>query len=136
MRSLRGRPAAAILILAGVIYLLLLAGALIWLHLSPELVLILTLGGIGIPILCMRPMVGVHLFLVTLYVENSLSQDTLFMKAIGLAALASWLLNVAVRRTLRLSMSGLIVAMLLLVAWCGLTALFANDAQIALLRTF
>ena len=136
MKTLRGRPAAAILILAGVIYLVLLTAGLVWLHLSPGIVLCLTLGGIAVPLLCLRPIIGAHLFVMTLYVESSFAQDVLVMKAIGAAVLTSWLLNVAVRRTVKLNLNALTVAMVLLVTWCGVTAIFAENAQMAILRTF
>jgi len=100
------------------------------------MVLFLTLGGIGVPLLCLRPMAGIHLFLMTLYVESSLTQDVLAMKAIGAAILVSWLLNVAVRRTVRLNFNALTISMALLVSWCGVTMLFAEDTHEALLRTF
>ncbi len=136
MRTLSGRPAAATLFLASVGYLVFLVAALVWAHWSPEIVLGLTLGGIGVPLICLRPIVGVHLFVMTLYVESLFSENVLVMKAIGASILASWLLNVAVRRTTRLSLNLLIVAIALMVIWCGVTTIVARDAQEAISRTF
>jgi len=135
MKAVSGRP-AAILVLCGVIYLVLLAAGLVWFHMAPEMVLGLTLAGIGVPLLCIRPMVGVHLFVMTLYVENAIGENILVMKAIGAATLVSWLLNFAIRRRLGLRPGVLMAAMAALVFWCGVTSIFAQDPREALLRTF
>ncbi|SRR6266581_95829 len=136
MKVLKGKPTAALLALGGVIYVVLLAVALIWFHLSPDIVLALTLGGIAVPLFSLRPMVGIHAFLMTLYVENSFGENVLLMKAIGVMILVGWLLNVAIRRTIRLNLTPLIVVALLFVTWCGITTLFAEDSREAILRTF
>jgi O-antigen ligase len=136
MKVLKGKPTAALLALGGVIYVVLLAVALIWFHLSPDIVLALTLGGIAVPLFSLRPMVGIHAFLMTLYVENSFGENVLLMKAIGVMILVGWLLNVAIRRTIRLNLTPLIVVALLFVTWCGITTIFAEDSREAILRTF
>src|SRR2546428_7362230 len=136
MKVLKGKPAAALLILGGVIYVVLLSVALIWFHLPPEIVLALPLGGIAVPLFSLRPMIGVHVFLMTLYVENSFGENVLLMKAIGMMILVGWLLNVAIRRTARLNLTALTIVALLFVMWCGITTIFAEDSHEAFMRTF
>src|SRR5206468_1030640 len=79
--------------------------------------------------------VGIHLFLMMFYFENAFGEDVPVMKAVGAAVLAGWLLNVTIRRSARLNLHALVVFIALFVLWCGVTALFAEDSQEAIMST-
>src|SRR5439155_19162078 len=64
----RGKPA---LFMAAMGYFVFLGLALIGWHQAPEVVLGLTLAGIGIGIMSLRPYLGLHVLILTLFVENA-----------------------------------------------------------------
>ncbi len=48
----------------GLLYLVALAGAMVWMHFPPAIVMELTLGGLGLIALIMNPLIGVHGFIL------------------------------------------------------------------------
>jgi O-antigen ligase len=136
MRTLARDMTKPILMAGGIGYLLVLAAALIWLHLSPEIVVAMTLGGIGCVIMALRPLVAIHVFIMLLNVETIVrtKEGVTGMKLLGGIILAGWLLSIAVQRRLALRMTGCLLAILLFLLWCGVSLIYAFDGEVALGR--
>ena len=120
------------LILAGMAYFALLFMALVWWHLTPEYVLALSVGGIGLAILSMRPYLGVHVFIMTLFVENVLGGSGAGitpMKVIGGVVLCGWFVNMGLERRSGLKLDRVLVVLLLFLIWCGVSLAFAMDLE-------
>ncbi len=119
-------------------YLALLFLALVWWHLSPEIVLALSVGGIGLMVISMRPYVGVHVFIMTLFVEYSFGsgEGITAMKLIGAVVLGGWLLNMGIQRKTGIRFDGFVIFLILFLAWCGVALAFAVDARVAMSRIF
>lgn len=114
-----------------------LAVALIALNLPPLVILALTVGGIALPILMLRPEVGLHLFVVLVIFESYGQGDRLFTvgKAGAIVIVGSWLLSIAVTRRIDLRLNGQILAMALFLAWAGLSIMSAADNEVAVRQT-
>ena len=127
-----------IMVLAGLAYLSGLAVALIWMRLSPLIILMLTVGGIALLVMTLRPIVAVHAFIMLLNVENLVSTKQGFtgMKALGAIILVGWLLSMAARRKIAVQWNTLVMAALLFVTWCAVSLLYAFDSELALSRLF
>ena len=127
-----------VLFLAGMSYFGCLCVALIGWHLAPEVVLALTFAGIGLIVMSLRPYLGVHVFIMTLFFENVLGsgEGITPMKVIGAVILAGWLVNIAMQRRIGLKFGGFVVVLFLFLVWSGVCLLYALDIQIALGRTF
>ena len=130
-----GRP---VLFLAAIGYFVFLGLALIQWHLAPEVVLGLTLAGIGIGIMSLRPYLGLHVLILTLFVENAVGSTEAIspMKTVGLVILLSWLVNVAMRRRTGLVFDGFAAILLLFLVWSSVSVVYAIDTRVALNRTF
>jgi len=131
----RSKP---VLFVAAMGYLVFLCIALIRWHLAPEVVLGLTIAGISLVILSLRSYLGLHVFILALFIENAFgSNETISpMKVVGMVILVSWLVNVAVRRRTGIALDGFAAVLLLFLIWSGVSLVFALDTQIALGRTF
>lgn len=127
-----------VLVAGGLGYLMVLAVALIWLNLSPQTVLILTLGAISLIVLALSPVVALHAFIMLLNIENVVvtPEGLTGMRVVGVVILAGWLLSIAVRRRLRLGMSPFLVVLALFLIWCGVSLVNALDLGPGLVRTF
>ena len=141
MSALLGRAKRPMVMVAAAAYSLILGAALLWFHYLPETVLLLTVGGIVVALLILRPLVGVHALILLLFLEYSefLRGDVAgvtAMKAAGAVILAGWLLSMAIHRRTRLRFDPLFIAMGLFVIWCGCTALYALNQTIALTRFY
>jgi O-antigen ligase len=122
--------------MAGLAGVVVLAFALIGLDMSPEIVLAILAAGIAIPFLVLRPHIGVHLFIVTIYVENMVYADrsVTAIKLVGVLILVGWLLSVAVNRRVNLKVGPVIVMMLGFLAWNAVAIVYAFDADLAVTR--
>ena len=127
-----------VVMLAGFGYFILLCFSLIWLHVSPEIVLGLTVGGLGLIVLTLNPLIGVHAFLMFSYVEYAIPEKEGLsgMKLIGAFILAGWMITVVIRRRLNLKVNGLLIACVLFVAWAGISAVYAINTSEAFSRLF
>jgi O-antigen ligase len=135
--SLSQRPRSrVILALAGLTGLALLGFSVIFLNLSPITLLAGLLGGSTVLTLMFRPILGVHLLIILLSVENLFytSEGLTVMKAAGVIVVAGWLLGVVTSRRLGVRMSALIVGLVLFVGWTAVTMVTAFDSQVALVR--
>ena len=114
--------------------LVLLMGAIVVLHLPPEMVLALLVGGAIVPIFVLRPIVGLHLLIALIYVENviTLHFEVTGLQIVGAIVVAAWLLHVLVRRSLGIPYSPAILLIGLFVAWSLLTTLTALDSAVAM----
>jgi O-antigen ligase len=108
-----------------------LSYTLLWLRLSPLVLLGATLGAAGLMLIWLRPYAGLHLFVATLFVENAFGEGLTAMKAIGAMILLGWLMNLATRREAGIRLDVFTLAVVLFVAWCGLSPVFAIDASVA-----
>jgi len=128
-----------LLVLGGMTYFAVLFIQLVWWHVPPETVLALTIGGIGLVVLSLRPFLGIHVFIMTLFLENVLGvgvRGVSPMKIIGAVVLASWLLNVALARRTGIRFDRFVLVVGLFLAWCGVSLLYAVDTSIAVNQTF
>jgi O-antigen ligase len=134
MHSTLGRP---MLMLGATLYFAGLALALIWLHLSPEIVLALTVGAIALVVLTIRPIMAVHVFMMLMFAENSIANEggVTIMKLVGALVLSAWLLSIAVKRRLNIHFDKSVLVMMLFLAWCGISLVNAYDGEAALSRT-
>lgn len=125
-----------VMMLAGLGYFVLLCFSLIWLHLSPDIVLGLTVGGLGLVLLTLNPLIGVHAFLMFSYVEYAIPEKEGLsgMKLIGAFILAGWMITVVIRRRLNLKINGLLLVTVLFVAWCGISSIYAISTEAAFSR--
>jgi O-antigen ligase len=126
------------MMLGALAYFVLLCLSLLWLHLPPEIVLGLTLGGLGLIVLMLNPLIGVHAFLMLSYFEYAIPEKEGLsgMKLIGAFIISGWLIAVIIRRRLNLKMNGLLVASVLFVAWCGISTVYAISTDAAFGRMF
>jgi O-antigen ligase len=112
--------------------------ALVVLHLPPDVVLALTLGGILFMVIALRPYVGVQMFLFLLLFENVLEarEGLTPMKTLGAVILGGWLLNLMTRRQSRLRGTLALLALISFVIWNGICVVYAIDVESALMRLF
>jgi O-antigen ligase len=138
MSTMRRDLSRPIMLLIGLAYLTLLAVALIRMHLDPEVVASLTIGGIGLVVLALRPYLGIHAFIAVMYLENVLPSEggVTGPKVLGAVILAGWLLSAAVRRQLGIRLNAFVFVMLAFVIWSGVCTVYAIDADLALTRVF
>lgn len=123
------------LLAGGLIYVAGLAAGLIWLHLSPQIVLGLTVGAIGLAAIVFNPVIAVHVFIMLLYVEKGLAAaggGITIMKLMGPFVLLAWLISLAARRKAPFNAHPFVFVMLLFVTWCGVSVTYALDARPAL----
>ena len=125
-----------ILALSALIGLVLFGFSIIFLNLSPLILLAGLLGGATVVTLMFRPIIGVHLLIVLLNVENLLysSEGLTVMKVAGFVVVAGWILGVVTSRRLGVRMSGLILGLVLFIGWTAVTMVTAIDSQVALVR--
>ncbi|HKQ97198.1 MAG TPA: O-antigen ligase family protein [Candidatus Polarisedimenticolia bacterium] len=121
----------------GLVAIMMMAFALIALNLAPSLILLLTVAGIALPILILRPEAGLHLFIViTLFESYGQAEQTFTIgKMGGVIIMGSWLLSVAVSRRIDLRLNGQILTMVFFLAWSGLSILVASDNNVAVRQT-
>ncbi len=138
MSALSREDIRPVIMLGGIGYLVILSIALIWLHLSPEVVLALTVGGFGLLVLGMNPLIGVHAFLMLSYVEYAVPEKEGLsgMKLMGAVILSGWLITTIMQRRLNLRFNGLLLVILFFFAWCGVSTLNAIYVDPALGRMF
>jgi O-antigen ligase len=129
------KPALATL---GMMYLMALAVALVWMHLSAEVVLGLTIGGIGLFALILNPVIGVHAFIMLMFVERlgEIQQGLTIMKVAGPLILLGWFMNTTVSRKSPFRWSPFVIVLFAFVAWVGQSIFYASDERIALSRLF
>lgn len=126
------------LVLAGLGYFAMLSVALVWWHLPPETVLALSVGGIGLVVLSMQPYVGVHVFIMTLFVENAFGsgEGITPMKVIGAVVLGGWFVNMGIQRKTGFKFDRFVIVLILFLVWCGVSLAFAVEPGVALSRVF
>ena len=137
MSSLDRHLVRPVIMLAGMGYLIMLAVALIGLHMPPEIVLGLTVGGILLVGLIINPLFGVHALLMLLSFENvAVAGDMTVMKLIGPLIFAGWLISLAIQRKPLFKLNGFVVAMFAFLLWGGVSLTYAIDSDVALSRLF
>jgi O-antigen ligase len=138
MSAFGGSANRLVAILLGLGYFLILCVALVWWHLPPEMVLVLTVGGIALLVLSLRPYVGVQAFVIVLFVENAFGagEGLTPMKFMGALVLAGWLLNMAIRRATGIRMRGFVLTILLFLAWNFVCMAYSLNEEAAVARTF
>jgi O-antigen ligase len=124
------------MILVGLGYLLLLVVGLVRMHLEPDRVLALTVGGIGLVALILRPYVGIHAFIALVFFEDILPSegDLTVVKLVGGVILTGWILSVLIRRRLGFRLDAFVYLALAFVTWTFVSSIYALDAEIALTR--
>ncbi|MEE9253509.1 MAG: O-antigen ligase family protein [Pseudomonadales bacterium] len=134
MSQFRGRHSGPVLLLGLMAYLLMLAVALLWLHLSPGILLGLTIGVIALVVMALNPLLALHAFIMLLSVENIVATEegVTGMKLLGPLILGGWLLSVATQKRFLVRSSGLLIAIGLFLIWGAVTAIFAYDPDIAI----
>ncbi|HEV8700160.1 MAG TPA: O-antigen ligase family protein [Candidatus Polarisedimenticolia bacterium] len=138
MSTLRRDMSRPIMMLIVLGYLTLLAVGLIRMHLDPDVVAALTIGGIGLVILALRPYLGIHAFIAVMYLENVLPSEggVTGPKVLGAVILTGWLLSAALRRGLGFRLGAFVLVMLAFVTWTGVSSVYALDDELALARVF
>src|SRR5262245_35585317 len=138
--SLRARRDGTGLFLLAIGYFMLLGVALLWMRVSPERILLLTLGSIALGIMTFRPYVAVHILLAALFFEFSVDKigDITVMKLIGTVVLAGWLASILMQRRVGVSTSALLFAMLGFLFWTGLCVFpaFNTDEAVTQFTTY
>jgi O-antigen ligase len=129
VRSLGG----PLVILAAAGYFGLLAIVLIHWHLSPLAVLALTVGGFTLLAVSLRPYLGLHAFIMILFVESAVpvGAGVTAMKVLGAVIFAGWLGSMALRRKSPFRFDAFIVSALLFLAWCAISLIYAIDLRTA-----
>ncbi|MGH2607912.1 MAG: O-antigen ligase family protein, partial [Tepidiformaceae bacterium] len=125
------------LLAGGLVYVAGLAAGLVWLHLSPLLVLALTLGAVGLAAIVFNPVIAIHVFIMLLFVEKGLTtggSNVTVMKMVGPFILLAWLISLAARRKAPFESNPLVFVMMLFIIWCGVSVIYAFDATPALVR--
>ena len=129
------RPIVGII---GLAYFALLVVLLVLNHMSPLAVLAMTLGAATLVVIALRPYLGLHAFIMLLFVENAFAsrQGVTAMKLVGVLIVCGWLLSMGVRRQSPVRFDSLTIAILLFLVWSAITLLYAIDAEVAVSRTF
>jgi hypothetical protein len=137
MSLIAHRPGMVFPIVIMPLFFLGLAAALIWRGMGPDVILGLTLGGIALFIMSLRPYLALHAFLFLLFFENAFAEQEgiTVMKALGVVILGGWLASIMIRRRLGVRASVLLIAMLAFLAWSGFCVLSAFDAEPAIVQT-
>ncbi len=125
-----------LLILAGLSYFIFLCLALVWLHLPSEMVLVFTVAGVAVLVLMLKPLIGIHAFVMLIYFENILTTKSgvTGMKVAGPIILVGWLLSLAMRRQPLFRVDAFTVLMFVFLGWLGLSFTYALDSGEALTR--
>jgi len=135
--SISQRPRSRVILgLSGLVGLALLGFALLYFDLPPLMALVGILGGAIILTMVFHPILGVHLLIILLNVENVLytSEGLTTMKVAGVVVVLGWLLSVVNARRLGVRMSLLLISLTLFVGWGAVTMLTAIDSRTALVR--
>ena len=127
------RPLLFVVALA---YFSLLAVLLVLWHMSPGLVLVLTVGGIGLMTIMFQPYWGLHVFVFILFFElaAALREGVTAMQGIGVVLFSGWLLSAAMRRKSPVRFDALTILGLLYLAWCAASLPGALDVDVGLTR--
>jgi putative inorganic carbon (HCO3(-)) transporter len=127
----RGGRALGVLFGAGL--LALMAVPLVLWHASPLTLLETVIGAVSLVAIALNPYVGVHAFILLLYLEYALTVGgTLtLMKLLGVVIIGSWLLSMAARRRFDLRFDSFALALVLFLAWTAASLLYAYDSGAA-----
>jgi len=138
MSTIARDPIKPIMMIAALSYTMALAVALIWLHLSPIIILGMTLGGVVLAACTLRPILAIHGLIMLLQLQAVLASSdmgNIAAKGMGVVVVLSWLLNMAVYRNRQLKLDRFLLMMILFVLWCGLLIAMSIDAGVAAGRT-
>jgi O-antigen ligase len=138
MSTIARDPIKPIMMVVALGYVMMLAAALIWLHLSPLIVLGMTVGGVALAACTLRPILAIHGLIMLLHCQAVLARSDvggLAAKGMGVVIVLSWLLNMAVNRKRRMQIDGLLMTMMLFVLWSGLLIMVSIEAGTAIGRT-
>src|SRR6185295_6666572 len=130
-----GKPLIPIVALA---YFSVLAVLLLVWQVSPVIVLALTVGGILMIVISLRPYWGLQVFLVILFVEGvvGMYEGMTLLKALGVAIIWSWLMSAAIRRRSPFRFNRFVLLTFAFLAWCGISLVYAFDAEAGLSTLF
>jgi len=136
VRTLVREPEKAALLAIGLAGLVLLGLALVVLHMSPVILMGVIIGGAAIMLLILYPIVGVHAFLMLLFIENAIGAEGNLtgMKILGGVILFGWLLSMAHEHRTGLRFDAFVVLLSLFLGWCGVSMTHALNAEIAQVR--
>lgn len=133
------RPLTAPLLVLGTLGLFsLLAVLLVWRQMSPLVVLALTTGGVAMLAVVLRPYLGLHAFIMILFVENAVrsTEGVTAMKVIGGIIFAGWLGSMVLQRKPLFRLDALSVIALFFLVWCSVSLIYATDLETASGRLF
>ena len=127
-----------VLAIGGLGYLMVLVTALVVMHLPPDIVLALTLGGILLVVVALRPYVGVQVFVFLLFFENVFEarEGLTPMKILGGIILGGWLLSLMARRQTGVRITLAVLAVVAFVVWNGICLMYAIDLETGVTRMF
>ncbi len=120
MSTIARDPIRPIMMVAAMGYVMVLAVALIWLHLSPLIILGMTVGGVALAACTLRPVLAIHGLIMLVHCQSVLAGSAIgevAIKGMGAVIVLSWLLNMAVNRKRRMQLDGLLLTMMLFVLW-------------------
>jgi O-antigen ligase len=105
---------------------------------SPLTVLALTFAAATLVVIAVRPYLGLHAFIMLLFVENVFAsrEGVTAMKLLGIIIFCGWLLSTGVRRRLPLRFDSFTISVLAFLAWSVVTLLYAIDTGVGASRTF
>lgn len=138
MSTIARDPLKPIMMVVALGYVMMLAAALIWLHLSPLIILGMTVGGVALTACTLRPILAIHGLIMLLHCQAVLARSDvgdLAAKGMGAVIVLSWVLNMAVNRKRRIQIDGLVLMMILFVLWCGSLIMVSIDSRVATGRT-
>lgn len=136
MKTIGRSTSGLVLGIAGLVAVLGLAFGLVFLKLSPLIILVLLLGAGMVAVSAFRPYVGVHVILALLFLEGiSLPTEGLTaMRAFGALLLAGWLIQTLMLRQLHLRMEPQQLFVLGFLVWSGISALQSTTGEDTLSR--
>jgi len=132
-----GRSTSGLVLgLVGLFAVLGLGFGLVFLKLSPLIILVLLIGAATVAVSAFRPYLGVHVIVALLFFEGVTlpTEGATAMRAFGALLLAGWLAQSFVLRRTRIRLEAQHLFILLFIVWSGLSALRSTSSDEALIR--
>jgi O-antigen ligase len=127
------------LLIAALVYVSVLFLELVWWHVAPEKVLALTIGGIMLLVLSLKPFLGIHVLVMAQFLENVMGvgmSGVTPTKLLGAVVLVGWIISVALTRTRGFKFDRFFLVVVLFLVWCGVSILYAVDTDTAIKQSF
>jgi putative inorganic carbon (HCO3(-)) transporter len=137
MNSTIGRSTSGLVLgAAGLISMLGLGFALVFMKLSPIVILVLMVGATTVAVSAFRPYLGVHVIVALIFVEGAITatEGVTAMQAFGALLLTGWLAQSLAQRRLGVHVTPTILFAVAYLVWCGLSVMRASNFKEAASR--